>query len=211
MAQFAVPSEHSEHEQEAAGGIANAAPLGLSAFAVTTAVLSLVNAGFIVPSAGVNIFVGLALFYGGIVQILAGMWEFKRGNIIPATAFSSYGGFWVATAVIFIPGFGILSALNSTSTIHQALGAYFLCWTILTGIFFLASLRTNVALLVVLGLLFLAYLFLTIAELGGTTVATQIGGWLGIVTALAAWYLALAEMLSSAHGAFRLPIGAIGS
>jgi uncharacterized protein len=209
MAQFAVPSEHTEHE--AVSNIANAAPLGLSAFAITTAVLSCVNAGFIVPSTGVNIFVGLALFYGGIVQILAGMWEFKRGNVIPATAFSSYGGFWVATAVIFIPGFGILSALRVTSTIHQGLGLYFLCWTILTGIFFLAALRTNVALLLVLGLLFLTYLFLTIAELsGGTTVVTQIGGWLGIATALLAWYTALADMLISANGAFRLPLGHIG-
>lgn len=211
MAQYAVPSEHAEHEAARASTIANAAPLGLSAFALTTAVLSCVNAGFIVPSTGINIFVGLALFYGGIVQILAGMWEFKRGNVIPATAFSSYGAFWVATAVIFIPGFGILSALSSSSTVHQGLGVYFLCWTILTGIFFLGALRTNVALLLVLGLLFLTYLFLTIAELsGGTTTLTIVGGWLGIATALVAWYTALADMLISANGAFRLPLGHIG-
>lgn len=208
MAQLAAQTQHAESEVSA---IANAAPLGLSAFALTTAVLSCVNAGFIVPSTGVNIFVGLALFYGGLVQILAGMWEFKRGNVIPATAFSSYGGFWIATAVIFIPGFGILNALSSTSSLHQALGIYFLCWAIFTGILFLAALRTNVALLVVLGLLFLTYLLLTIAELsGGSTVTTQIGGWLGIATALVAWYTALADMLSSAHGAFRLPVGPIG-
>jgi len=191
--------------------IANAAPLGLSAFALTTAVLSCVNAGFLVPSTGVNIFVGLALFYGGTVQVLAGMWEFRRGSVIPATAFSSYGGFWIATAVIFIPGFGILSALTSTSTLHPALGVFFLCWTIFTGLLFLAALRTNVALLSVLGLLFLTYLLLTIAELsGGNTVAMIIGGWLGIATALVAWYTALAEMLTSANGAFRLPVGHIG-
>lgn len=208
MAQYTAQTEHAAHEVSA---IANAAPLGLSAFALTTAVLSCVNAGFIVPSTGVNIFVGLALFYGGLVQILAGMWEFKRGNVIPATAFSSFGGFWVATAVIFIPGFGILSALNSTTTLHQALGVFFLCWAIFTGLLFLAALRTSVALLLVLGLLFLTYLFLTIAELsGGSTVTTQIGGWLGIATALVAWYTALADMLSSANGAFRLPVGHIG-
>jgi uncharacterized protein len=214
MAQFAAHGEHVEHvaASSSSSSIANAAPLGLSAFALTTAVLSCINAGFIVPSTGINIFVGIALFYGGIVQILAGMWEFRRGNVIPATAFSSYGGFWVATAVIFIPGFGILNALNSTSTLHQALGVYFLCWTILTGIFFLAALRTNVALLAVFGLLFLTYLFLTIAELsGGSTLTTQIGGWLGIATALVAWYTALAGMLSEANGAFRLPTGEIGS
>jgi succinate-acetate transporter protein len=76
---------------------------------------------------------------------------------------------------------------------------------------FLAALRTNVALLIVLGLLFLTYLFLTIAELsGGVTLTTQIGGWLGIATTLVAWYTALADMLNSANGAFRLPMGQIG-
>lgn len=203
MAQFAVPGEHAE--REAASTIANAAPLGLSAFALTTAVLSCANAGFLVPSNGLNIMVGLALFYGGIVQILAGMWEFRRGNALSATVFSSYGGFWVATAVIFIPGFGILNALNSSATVHQALGVYYLCWIILTGIFFLAALRTNLA------LLFLTYLFLTISEFAGANgVIMQIGGWLGIATALAAWYAALADLLQSAHGAFHLPLGEIG-
>ncbi|HLI05160.1 MAG TPA: acetate uptake transporter [Ktedonobacteraceae bacterium] len=210
MAQYAQSATHAE-PVESAGGIANAAPLGLSAFALTTAVLSCVNAGFIVPSTAVNIFIGLALFYGGGVQILAGMWEFKRGNVIPATAFSSYGGFWVATAVIFIPGFGILQALNSAGTLHQALGLFFLCWAIFTALVFLAALRTNIALLLVLGFLFLTYLLLTIAQLmGGNLVTTMIGGWLGIVTALVAWYTALADMLVSANGAFRLPVGHLG-
>jgi len=91
------------------------------------------------------------------------------------------------------------------------MGTYFLCWTILTGIFFLASLRTNLALLFVLGLLFLTYLFLTIAELAGlNTVLMQIGGWLGIATALAAWYTALADLLHSGNSVFRLPLGEIG-
>ena len=90
-------------------------------------------------------------------------------------------------------------------------GIYFLCWAIFTGLLVLAALGTNVALLVMLGLLFLTYLFLTIAEVtGGSTVTTQIGGWLGIATALVAWYAALADMLSSAHGAFGLPVGPIG-
>lgn len=207
MAQYAETTAQAERAASASS-IANAAPLGLSAFALTTAVLSCVNAGFIVPSTAVNIFVGLALFYGGIVQILAGMWEFKRGEVIPATAFSSYGGFWVATAVIFIPGFGVLQALSSSGTLHQALGLFFLCWAIFTGLMFLAALRTNVALLLVLGFLFLTYLFLTIAQLsGGNTVTTVIGGWLGIITALIAWYTALADMLVAARGAFSLPVG----
>jgi succinate-acetate transporter protein len=76
---------------------------------------------------------------------------------------------------------------------------------------FLAALRTNVALLLVLAFLFLTYLFLTIAQLaGGNLVTTVIGGWLGIITALVAWYTALADMLTSANGAFKLPVGHLG-
>lgn len=169
------------------------------------------NAGFLIASAGLNIFPGLALVYGGIIQVLAGMWEFKRGKVISATAFSSYGGFWVATALMFLPGSGILGTLNSSGTLHQALAVYFLCWTIITGIFFLGALKTNVALLVVPGLLLLTYLLLTIAEFaGGNNAATVIGGWLGIITALAAWYTALADLLHSGNGAFRLPLGHLG-
>lgn len=209
MAQFATQGERVEHE--AGSSIANAAPLGLTAFAITTAILSCVNAGFLIPSTGLNVFIGLALVYGGIVQVLAGMWEFRRGNVISATAFSSYGGFWVATALMFLPSFGILGTLNSSGTLHQALAVYFLCWTIITGIFFLGALRTNVALLTVLGLLFLTYLLLTIAEFAsGNSIVTAIGGWLGIVTALAAWYTALADLLHAGNGAFRLPLGHLG-
>ncbi|HEY1353776.1 MAG TPA: acetate uptake transporter [Ktedonobacteraceae bacterium] len=209
MAQFAAQGEHAEHA--AATSIANAAPLGLTAFAITTAILSCVNAGFLIPSAGLNAFLGLALVYGGAIQVLAGMWEFKRGNVISATAFSSYGGFWIATALMFLPGFGILGTLNSSGTLHQALAVYFLCWTIITGIFFLGALRTNVALLVVLGLLLLTYLLLTIAEFAsGSTGVTAIGGWLGILTALAAWYTALADLLHTGNGTLRLPLGQLG-
>lgn len=210
MAQFASSGEHAENEA-ASSSIANAAPLGLTAFAITTAILSCVNAGFLLPSAAFDTFLGLALVYGGIVQVLAGMWEFKRGNILAATAFSSYGGFWVATAVMFLPMFGIASALKSSGNFDQAMAVYFLCWAIITGIFFLGALRTNLALLVVLGLLFLTYLLLAIADFASANnVLTIIGGWLGIATALAAWYTALADLLHSGHGAFRLPLGEIG-
>jgi succinate-acetate transporter protein len=193
--------------------IADPVPLGLSALAFTTAILGCSYAGFIVPSSttSLSIAVAAALFYGGIAQILAGMWEFKKDNTVAATIFSSYGGFLVAFGVVFLPSFGIFSALSRASILHPALGLFFLCWTIFTGVLFLGALRTNVALLIVLALLFLAYLLLTIGELtGGNSAALIIGGWLGIICALVAWYTALADMLITANSVFRLPIGRIG-
>ncbi|MEO6887674.1 MAG: acetate uptake transporter [Ktedonobacteraceae bacterium] len=182
---------------------ANPAPLGLSAFALTTFVLSSANAGlFSAP----NIVLGLALFYGGIVQIIAGIQEFRAGNTFGATAFCSYGGFWLALGSVFVPAFGIVAAYAKGGDFHTALGYFLLGWTIFTFLMLLGTLRSNLALIAVFLLLFLTFLALTIAELGGGSAFGQIGGWLGILTALAAWYTALAGVLSSGRASFTLPV-----
>jgi len=208
-----TPRTTQERATPLVSSIADPVPLGLSALAFTTAVLGCSYAGFIVPSsaAGLSITVAVALFYGGIVQILAGMWEFRKDNTIAATLFSSYGGFLVAFGVLFLPSFGLLSALSHTSALHPAIGLFFLCWTIFTGVLLLGALRSNMALIAVLALLFLAFVSLTVGELAGANAtAFVIGGWFAIVCALVAWYTALADMLNSANGRFRLPMGRIG-
>ncbi|RIB06224.1 hypothetical protein C2G38_1985959 [Gigaspora rosea] len=173
--------------------IANPAPLGLSGFALTTFVLSIHNAGSSdVPTPSVTL--GLALFYGGLAQLLAGMWEFKTGNTFGATAFSSYGGFWLSFAILITPITGV------TVTPH-AIGIYLLGWTIFTFLLFIASFRTNAGIMVLFLFLDLTFLFLTIGTFTATTttVPTKIGGVLGIITALIAWYNALAGLLAD-HG-----------
>lgn len=207
MAQFAATTERSE---PAAVAVANPAPLGLCAFALTTFVLSASNAGFLIPTGtGAEVVIGLALFYGGLCQLLAGMWEFRSGNTFGATAFSSYGGFWLAFGIVLLPGTGILAALKTAGVTSDALGLFLLGWTIFTGIMFLGTLRNNLALIALFGFLFLTFLALTIANLGGIASFGQIGGWLGIITALIAWYTALAGVLSSSRSAFTLPVGPI--
>lgn len=204
MAQIAA--ENARAEAAASAG-ANPAPLGLSAFALTTFVLSCINAGFLIPQGqGVNIVLGLAFFYGGLGQVIAGWWEFRAGNTLGATAFSSYGGFWLAYGAILLPGTGILDALTKANSFHTAAGIFLLGWAIFTFLMFLGSLRTNLALIAVFAFLFLTFLVLAIAELGGGTGVTAIGGWLGIVTALLAWYSAVAGVLSSSKSAFTLPV-----
>ena len=136
------------------------------------------------------------------------MWEFRRNNTFGATAFTSYGAFWLSYAAILIPGTGILAAI--TPALHQALGVYLLGWTIFTGLMFLGTFRLNIALMAVLGLLFLTFLFLTIGELGASTGAHMIGGYLGILTAIAAWYTALAGVLASTRSPFQLPVFPMG-
>ncbi len=204
MAQLAAENEHVEL---AASSGANPAPLGLSAFALTTFVLSCVNAGFLIPQGqGGNIVVGLALFYGGLAQLLAGMWEFRAGNTFGATAFSSFGAFWLAYGTILLPGTGVLDALNKANVFHPAAGIFLLGWTIFTFLMFLGSLRINLALIALFLFLTLTFLALAIGELGGGATFQMIGGWLGIITALIAWYTALAGVLSSAKSVFTLPV-----
>ena len=185
----------------AAPAIANPAPLGLSAFALTTFVLSSFNAGFF-PAKGAGIFIGLALFYGGLVQLVAGIQEFRTGNVFGATAFSSYGGFWLAIGFVFWQGLGVGSS--------AAVGFFLLGWTIFTALMFLATFRTDGALIAVFGFLTLTFLFLTIGALGGASGMTTLGGWLGIITAALAWYRALAVLLAGSTSAFKLPIFPMG-
>jgi succinate-acetate transporter protein len=178
--------------------IANPGPLGLSGFALTTLILSLVNAGLL-GGGNVAVVLGLALFYGGLAQLLAGMWEFRSGNTFGATAFSSYGAFWLSFAALFVPGLGNakLAADNS------GLGWYLLAWGIVTAILMVASFRTNGATAVVFILLTLTFVLLAIGQFQNQAAGsgmTQIGGYVGIITAIAAWYTCFAGVLASVNG-----------
>ncbi|GAC1423597.1 MAG: GPR1/FUN34/YaaH family transporter [Ktedonobacteraceae bacterium] len=192
MAQYT--EERAPVASAAVSTVANPGPLGLSAFALTTFVLSSVNAGLLAGT-DLKIVLGLALFYGGLAQLLAGMWEFRTGNTFGATAFTSYGAFWIAVGA---------SVQFSWITSHAAFGFFLLGWTIFTLIMFLGTLRTNGGLIALFGLLFLTFVFLTIGEFGGGT--GVLGGYLGILTALVAWYNALAGVLSASRAPFTLPI-----
>ncbi len=196
-------AEVSAERARAAATTANPSPLGLSAFALTTFVLSTANAGLIkLPF----IVVGLALFYGGLVQLVAGVQAFRAGNTFAATAFCSYGGFWLAVGAILTPFFGIIAGYGGlTPAFHTAFAWFLLGWTIFTLLMFLATLRSTIATIVVFGLLTVTFLFLALGEFGlGTTV---IGGIFGIATALAAWYDAIAGVLAAGPAMFNLPVG----
>jgi hypothetical protein len=178
--------------------IADPAPLGLAAFAMTTLVLSLSNNK--VWPAGALSAVALALAYGGGVQLLAGMWEFKRGNTFGATAFSSFGAFWIS-----------FWYLNSHTTIPAAdvpvvLGTFLLGWCIFTAYMTIASLRVSGAVFVVFLLLTLTFVALTIGGFHSSTGWNKLGGWLGVATAAAAWYASFAGVTNSTFGRVVLPV-----
>src|SRR5438067_11894693 len=136
--------------------VANPGPLGLCGFALTTFVLSSVNAGLLTGATDIKMVVGLALFYGGIAQLLAGMWEFRTGNTFGATAFASYGAFWLAFWA-FVEFFA--KSVPKADTGH-AVGLYLIAWGIFTTYMFIASLRTTAAIATVFALLAVTFVVL---------------------------------------------------
>ena len=183
--------------------IADPGPLGLCGFALTTFVLSAINAGWY-DAATTPIVVGLALFYGGLAQLTAGMWEFKKANTFGATAFTSYAAFWISLAAFLVLQGHIFTI--PAAQVDPALGVFLLGWTIFTGIMLLASFRTNGALVVVFVLLFVTFALLTIGALGPSKSMHQLGGWVGVLTAIAAWYTALAGVMRATFKRQILPV-----
>ncbi|KWU41226.1 hypothetical protein RHOSPDRAFT_37255 [Rhodotorula sp. JG-1b] len=187
---------------------ANPAPLGLCGFALTTFMLSLINVntrGVNVP----NVVVGPALFYGGLAQLLAGMWEFASGNTFAATAFSSYGAFWLSYAFIVSPWSDIASSYEVEGMFANGVAFFLFGWFIFTFIMLLASLRSSIALSSVFFFLTITFLLLGIAELGvgNASAIHTAGGAFGLVTAAIAWYVAAANLLTPDTSYFVLPIG----
>lgn len=192
MAQISVSSEHAE---SAAG--AHVAPLALTSLAVTTFFLGATQASFFTATA----LIGLILFFGGLVQLIVGLWDHRAGNTVHAHAFATYGVFWMA--------FGAMAYLTPklfTTSGHE-LGYFFLAWTVVAGIVSLSTLRANLAHVVTFFLFFLTFLALTIgAFLGSGSALTTVGGWIGVITGIVGGYTALASM----GAPFALPTGERG-
>ncbi|RPA74975.1 hypothetical protein BJ508DRAFT_214902 [Ascobolus immersus RN42] len=184
---------------------ANPGPLGLSAFALTTFVLSLLNLntrGIHAPA----VVVGLAYGYGGLVQLLAGMWEMASGNTFAATALSSYGGFWISWAIINTSAFGIPDAY-SPAEFQDVLGFYLMGWFIFTFVLLLCTMKSTVAFFSLFLTLDLAFLFLALGHLIRPDMATGVthsgliktGGVFGLLAAFLAWYNAYAGISEKAN------------
>ena len=181
--------------------VADPGPLGLAAFALTTFVLSMFNAD-LVSRAGEPIVFALALAYGGIAQVLAGMWEFRTGNTFGAVAFTSYGAFWLS----FFAYGAFFAGKVPAAHAGDAVGLYLIAWGIFTTYMFIPSLRTTAAVATVFGLLAVTFFLLGIGNAGAHTDIIKLGGWFGLATALAAWYASFAAVTNSTFGRVVMPV-----
>ncbi len=204
----------------AVSGIADPAPLGLAAFALTTFLLSAKNADWM-SHATTSAFLGYALAYGGVAQFAAGMWEFRRGNTFGATAFSSYGAFWFGLGlwVLFVANPAVsgiakapLTAAATVTALNHDLGWITLVWAIFTIYMLIFTSQVNLTIFLVFLFLEVTFIILCIGnfDAGHALVPTgiiKIGGYLGLVTALAAWYASAAGVAAGMGGRILLPVG----
>lgn len=181
--------------------IADPAPLGLAAFGITLMVFSMFQAGLLART-GLPIVLGLALSYGGIAQLLAGMWEFRRGNTFGAVVFGSYGAFWLSYWLMQQFFVGRIPGAERSS----AIALFYVSWAILTALLWIASTRTTAVVSLTLFLLTLSFLLLGIGFAGPHTELVKVGGWFGLASAAAALYAAFASVMNSTVERTLLPL-----
>src|ERR1700734_1502026 len=202
----------------AASPIADPAPLGLAAFALTTFLLSAANAHWMNGNATGNAWVGYAFAYGGLCQLLAGMWEFRNRNVFGATAFSTYGGFWIGLGLWlhFIPATVRVTALVS---LNRDLGWILQAFAIFNTYMLIISSQVNMAVFLVFLTLEVTEILLFIGNFVTKNPALppfnitplpgliQVGGYVGILTALVAWYTSAAGVMNGLKGRQVFPVG----
>lgn len=183
---------------------ANPAPLGLVGFGFTTVMLSLINAG-ILPKGGEPVVLPLAFVFGGLVQMLAGLMEFRLGNTFGTVAFLSYGAFWWwFTFLILLGSHGVLDLSHAGSTIAVTL----LMWGVFTLYMWIATFRLAKALWWVFLTLWVTFFLLGLGSLFGKPGLTHAGGLLGLICGLLALYTSFALVTNSTFGKTVLPLGA---
>ncbi len=185
----------------AQSGIADPAPLGLAAFALTTFLLSAKNAGW---THGTDAWLGYAFAYGGLIQLLAGMWEFRNRNVFGATAFSTYGGFWIGLGLYI----QLVSSKASPAQLSNDLGWILLGFAIINTYLLLCSTQVNTAVFAVFLTLELTEIILFVGEFSGNESISKLGGYIGVLTALVAWYTSFAGVLNGMTGR---PVVKVGS
>jgi len=182
--------------------VANPAPLGLMAFGMTTVVLNLHNAGLFPLN---TMILAMGVFYGGLAQVIVALQEYKKNNVFGATAFASYGLFWLTfVAMLAFPKWMGIDGPTST-----AVGWYLFAWGVFTGLMFIGTLRINVSLQVVFGSLTILFVLLAIGEWTGNETLTKIAGIEGIFVGLSAMYGSIAQIWNEVYGHTVLPLGVV--
>ena len=191
----------------AASSVADPAPLGLAGFALTTFLLSAFNAGWMTKASGLA-WLSYALAYGGIAQFLAGMWEFRNKNVFGATAFGSYGAFWIGLFFyVQLVGSKLLAHPITAPLFNRDLGWILLAWAIFNTYMLISSMATSAAVFAVFLTLEATEIILFAGNFALNTTTIKVGGYVGVLTALVAWYTSAAGVFNGMRGRTVVPVG----
>jgi succinate-acetate transporter protein len=182
--------------------LADPAPLGLAGFAFTTFLLSFINIGWLKEGDAIGTVIPLAIFWGGLGQLLAGVFEMRKGNTFGFTAFSSYGAFWLFVAFALI-----LNSAGLVVVTPVGLGTALLLFGIFTFYMWIPAMFANLGLNLTFLFLWLAFVFLGLGDVLPNGTVTQVGGALGILAAAAAAYTSFAIVTNSNLGPGTIPLG----
>jgi uncharacterized protein len=181
---------------------ANPAPLGLVGFGMTTVLLNLHNAGMFPMD---SMILGMGIFYGGLGQIIVGIMEWRKNNTFGATAFTSYGLFWLTlVALILLPKTGMIQAPD-----NSAMTAYLLMWGFFTAALFIGTLKISRALQIVFGSLTILFFLLAAGDVSGSPAIKMIAGYEGIFCGVSAIYAGLAQVINEVYGKTLAPLGSV--
>jgi succinate-acetate transporter protein len=218
---LSVSEEHAVQPRETTVNLqppADPAPLGLAAFALTTFLLSAKNAGWMTHATG-NAWLGYAFAYGGLAQLLAGMWEFRNRNVFGALAFSTYGGFWIGLGLyiqlVVNPAVAAIrpaTAAATVSSINHDVGWILLAFFIFNTYMLVLSTQVNMAVFLVFLTLGITEIVLSIGNFNAgaallPTGTIKFGGYVGLVTAVVAWYASFALVSRGMAGKLKFPVG----
>lgn len=194
-----------QEEGRAAASAADATPLGLFGFAAATFTVSTVAVGWFPTSTVLSAAIPLIVF-GGIVQFVAAMWAFRKGDTLAATAFGSFGGFNATYGFyLVLAKAGLITGPGADNGVF---GIFLICLGLIAGLLTLAAFWKNMALVGVLGTLMVAYVFFGISYLDkSSAMMLHIGGWAGLVTSVIAFYTGCAVVVNSLAARQILPLG----
>lgn len=193
------PEYHEINIKEFPDKYGNTAPLGLLGFGMTTILLSFSNVSLFPVN---SVIIGMAIFYGGIAQIISGVFEFKKGHSFTGTAFVSYGSFWLSLVGIWL----LPDVLGVTAGEKNSIGIFLLFWGIFTLGMFFGTLKAHLTIKIIFSTLFLTFMFLAIGEFAQSHVVTKIGGGIGLLCGMTALYTGLAEIIDGEAGYSVIPL-----
>ena len=203
---FAQPEAKPSGQEAGAWG--NSAPLGLAAFAVTTFMLSTINAK-LMPAPITPVVFGVALMFGGLAQLIAGVIQFRIGNAFTGVLFSTFGAFWLslyAIAEFFLKDIAGPTPLATAALQGQAVGLFLFAFGAFTVWILLAAFRTNIMVVAALAGLAATFFVLGAGNYNGNGLTVEVGGYMGLVVAAAAAYIGLSELCEASYKRTVLPL-----